>query len=844
MWALPVVSLKKSRRIGRRCQTLTLRHGGSGGGQWCWGTAHVLGPYRGSAWRELPVVEATGGRSDRAGAAPFVGRAAECGRLDAVLAEGGSAIVDVTGEAGIGKTRLLTRFSAKARAQGLTVLSGQATAYEQDSPFRPFADAFADLSPTLMGRFPALAELPAEVRGVGETPSAGDRFGLCRATAGLLGQLGPDRLVVVLDDLHWADPASLELVDHLVRHPVPSPLLLVVARRDRQTPPKLAASLARGLDTGAVHRIDLGPLSECDCVDGLAAELPQPQAKELYAASGGNPRYFLALRQAHCDAPEPACLGALLLDELAPLSPVERQVLEAAAVLGDHATPTMIAGLTDSDTKAVVTALRELMRCDLLRPDFGGRPALRHPLIRDLVHDAIDPWLREDLHRRAAAELAAAGATIVDQAHHVEQSMTHWDPQAADVLVAAAEQSAATAPADSARWLGVVLRLLPNGPEHLTTRRQLTVLRARALGVSGGLSEGRDLLQQVMDMPAPDRYDDVRVTAATLRGLLERQLGRHREAEAMLRRELARSPEPSHALLIGLELCSCVLSAARFPEVRADINEVLASARALGDGIGEMRALALIALGEAYEGDIAMARVRAASAASLAETFTDTDLAELCETLCTLGWTEVFLEDYAAAESHLDRGLEIARRAGRACLVPQFLTAKAYLHLSTCRVTSALELAEEAEPLARALGSGDLLAFHAGGPVPDPAPGRPDLPQRAGRRRGGRGRRGRRRQLVGDLGPVHARLRRARRRGAAPSVGHPVARRRKRPVPAATLDSPQQPGGAQRRRPRRRRRGGRRALGGARPQGGGAARPAEPARCGAAQPRPHCHWPR
>ncbi|MEV4558399.1 AAA family ATPase [Kitasatospora sp. NPDC049285] len=685
------------------------------------------------------MVEAYGGQPERAGQVPFVGRAAEVGLLDSVLDQlkgGGLAIIDVTGEAGIGKSRLLAQFCARIRSRGLTVLSGQATEYEQHSPFRPFADAFADLSPVVLRRFPALAELSPALRGVAETPVApGDtnRFALYQATAALLDRLGPHGLAVVLDDLHWADPASLELVDHLVRHPVCSPLLLVVSRRGRQTPPVLTTSLARGVDSGTVLRITLGPLAERDCVEGLAADLPQPQASELYAASDGNPLYFLALLQAHREARQspgrpspvagravsgepdglPVGLGTLLLDELAPLSPVERRILEAAAVLGDHTTPRMIGLLTGSGSEEVIHALRGLMHRDLLRRGQGGRLALRHPLVRELVHENIDPWLREDFHRRASAEIAAAGATVIERAYHVERSVTYWDPQAAGVLVAAAEQSAATAPAASAHWLGVVLRLLPDGPEHLAARRELTLLRARALGVSGGLQEGRDLLQQVMDMPAPDRYDDIRAAAATLRGQLERQLGRHQEAEAMLRRELARTPGPSasHAVRIGLELCSCILSAARYPEARADINEVLAAARSLGDEIGELGALARIALGEAYEGDLGTARTVAASAAALAETLADSDLAELCESLCTLGWTEAFLEDYAAAESRLDRGLEIARRTGQVCLVPQFLTAKAYVHFSTCRITSALELAEEAEPMARAVGSDELLAF-------------------------------------------------------------------------------------------------------------------------------------
>ncbi|GAA4993383.1 hypothetical protein GCM10025734_22360 [Kitasatospora paranensis] len=121
------------------------------------------------------MVEAYGGRQERAGQVPFVGRAAEVGLLDTVLDQlkgGGPAVVDVTGEAGIGKSRLLAQFGARIRSRGMTVLSGQATEYEQHSPFRPFADAFADLSPVVLRRFPALAELSPALRGVADTPAA------------------------------------------------------------------------------------------------------------------------------------------------------------------------------------------------------------------------------------------------------------------------------------------------------------------------------------------------------------------------------------------------------------------------------------------------------------------------------------------------------------------------------------------------------------------------------------------------------------------------------------------------------------------------------------------------
>ncbi|WP_406500069.1 AAA family ATPase [Streptomyces sp. NBC_00846] len=678
------------------------------------------------------MVELYRGPGRRTNSVPFVSRSAELRRLDAALQHmgaGGPALVDITGEAGIGKSRLLAEFSTLARRRGAAVLRGRATEYERHSPFQPFADAFADLDQRVLRVFPSLRELPPVLRGRAEPsgePWNRDRFGLYRATADALRRIRGARLVVVLDNLHWADPASLELVDHLVRHPVKAPFLLVVSRRDRQAPAALTTALACGADTGAVLRISLGPLDERDCVEELARDLPQQRAAEMYAASEGNPLYFLALLTAHRtarlpgppvrDGGPPAGLEALLLDELAPLDPIERGTVEAAAVLGDHATADLIAALTGSPVPDVVEALRGVMRRDLIRTDQAGRRlALRHPLIRVLVHDSTDPWRRQELHRRAAAELAEAGAPLAERAHHIERSLTGWDPEAAAILTSAAEQTAVTAPAASAHWLGVVLAILPNTPGHLHKRRELMLMRAGALGTTGALWKSRDLFHRVIDMPAgnEDGEDALRTSAVVQCAVMERQLGRYAEADALLRRELDRRPGPSPSQRIGLviEWCCRAQFVARFPDVREELAQALRGARDLGDGLDEMGALTLAAMSEAYEGDTAEARRLARTAAGLADALTDGDLAGLCEPLVRLGWAEVMLDRYADAERHTDRGVDIARRTGRPYMLSQLLLCKAYAHFLTCRVTTALELADEAATIARALGSGELLGF-------------------------------------------------------------------------------------------------------------------------------------
>lgn len=260
---------------------------------------------------------------------PLVGRAAELRHLVEVLDGGAPAVVDLTGAAGIGKSRLLTELCARAADRGMTVLRGRAAEFERHIPFGVFTDAFTDLDTGPPDGPDAAAAAPVlygvDAGGVG---ADAERFAVHRATGRLLTRLGRGGpgLLIALDDLHWADPASLELLDHLVRHPPRTPVIIAVARRDRQTSPSLGAALTRGVDTAAVLRLDLGPLPEEACVAQLAPDLvpglAPARAARLYAASEGNPLYFLALLQGQDGAAVPdGGLAALLLDELTPLTP-------------------------------------------------------------------------------------------------------------------------------------------------------------------------------------------------------------------------------------------------------------------------------------------------------------------------------------------------------------------------------------------------------------------------------------------------------------------------------------------------------------------------------------------
>ncbi|GGV00757.1 hypothetical protein GCM10010275_44540 [Streptomyces litmocidini] len=703
------------------------------------------------------------GRADRA---PFAGRERALARLDGLSrarADGRApAAVDVTGEPGIGKTRLLTEFAVRARRCGATVLHGRAGSAPADgTPYQPFVDAFADLDPQDHATAPDLAGLAELV----------EHAAPVRRIAAALGRVPAPGLVLLLDDLHGADASSVALVDHLLRHPPRAPLLLVLARRERQTPPALASALARADDAGTLTRLVLGPLTPEECAQGPGAGLPPEQARDLHAASGGNPLYHraLALTRTHRGgAPGPGPMAALF-DELAPLGPTERSLVEATAVLGPRATPELLAAVTREDAGAdphpaprrgpggdagrpagqgsdgeprpadreaagpvpagiggapcpsvpagVGAALRELVRRDLVRAGHDGRVlAPRHPALSELLLGALDPWRRRELHRRAAAALAAAGAPVTERAPHLVRAATVWDPATAAELVEAAERITAADPSRAADWLGAVLDLLPDAPEHHGTRRELTLKRAGALGSAGRVAESRNLLHHLIDDGRGEggtEDAEPRTSAVLLCAFTERHLGRYPEADALLRRELARAPGPRPDLRTRLvvEWGCRALFAARYPEVRHVVAETLDATRRHHDDAGTAEVLTLTALGEAYEGETEAARAHAAEAAALTDSFTDGRLADHPESLVRLGWSEAFLERYGAAERHATRGVAMARRAGRPFALSQLLLCSAYVHLLTGRVGTALGQAEEALAVARALGGAELVGF-------------------------------------------------------------------------------------------------------------------------------------
>ena len=228
-----------------------------------------------------------------------------------LLDDGRGAALAVVGEPGIGKTRLLSELAARAERRGLLVLAGSAAELERDLPFWVFVDAIEEFVRGLEPR--RLAELDDDVRvelgrvfpalaGLAATAGAAlvhERYRAHRAVRELLERLTAIKpLVLVLDDVHWADPASVDLLGALWRRPPDAAVLVAVAMRPRQAPPRLWAALERAHRAGTLARVDVGAFSVEEARQFLGAAVDADVAASLYAESGGNPFYLQQLARA------------------------------------------------------------------------------------------------------------------------------------------------------------------------------------------------------------------------------------------------------------------------------------------------------------------------------------------------------------------------------------------------------------------------------------------------------------------------------------------------------------------------------------------------------------------
>jgi predicted ATPase len=376
----------------------------------------------------------------------LVGRAEELGTLADALAEldrGRTVVLELVGEPGIGKTRLLAELAARAERRGHLVLSGSASELERELPFSVFVDALDDyLQAIEPHRLEALDEdvraalgdvFPSLVRfaQAGGAIVRHERYRSHRAVRELLERLTAIKpLVLVLDDLHWADSASVDLVGALLRRPPDAAVLMALAVRPRQVPERLSATLERAHRVGTIVRLELAALTRGEAQELLGDAVDGAAATALYEESGGNPFYLEQLARSLHRTPEagaaasehslprlnvPPAVAAALTEEFALLANGPRRVLAGAAVAGDPFAPDLAAAAAGTSEAAVLEAIDELLRLDLVRgTDAPRRFRFRHPLVRRAVYESTPAGWQLTAHERCAAALAAAGAPAAE----------------------------------------------------------------------------------------------------------------------------------------------------------------------------------------------------------------------------------------------------------------------------------------------------------------------------------------------------------------------------------------------------------------------------------------------
>jgi ATP/maltotriose-dependent transcriptional regulator MalT len=623
----------------------------------------------------------------------FVGRAEELGSFARALAEldrGRAAAILVVGEPGIGKTRLLAEFGARADAEGHLVLSGAASELERDLPFSVLVDALDeyvrglasdrlallddDVRTELAHVFPSLTA----IAGGQQAALQHERYRSHRAVRALLEQLASTQpLVLELDDLHWADPASIELLGALLRRPPAAPVLLALATRPRQVPERLSAALERASRANQITRVELGALTAGEARELLGDVEAGLDPQALYVESGGNPFYLEQLARAGArparadqsslaDIGVPQTVAAALDEELTLLSDSERRVLEGAAVAGDPFEPELAAAAAALTESEVMDAIDELLKVGLLRTtDVPRRFRFRHPLVRRAVYEAAAPGWRLGAHERSAEALAARGAHPSARAHHVERSARQGDADAVAVLRAAGEEAARLAPASAAHWFGEALRLEP-ADAPFEERIELLLARARALTAVGRFEDSRSALVDALAI-VPDGADALRARLARACAGVESNLGLQEQAHERLAAALASLPDQQsrEAVALMLDLTVNALWRARHAEMHEAAARAVDAARGLGDNAMTAAGLAELALADSLMGAAEKAESNRAEAAALVDSLADAELGRHLEAAAWLAGVELYLDRYVDGELHANRALAVARATGQ-----------------------------------------------------------------------------------------------------------------------------------------------------------------------------------
>jgi DNA-binding CsgD family transcriptional regulator/tetratricopeptide (TPR) repeat protein len=554
------------------------------------------------------------------------------GWLTTVVSDSHGRVVLVAGEAGVGKTALLRRFREQ-RPDGPRFLWGACDPLFTPRPLGPLLD-FAELTGGELEELVATGARPYEV------------------VAALIDQLGGRATVLVLEDLHWADEATLDVLRLLTRRLATVPALVLATYRDdeldRAHPLRtVLGELAR---SEAISRLRLAPLSPA-----AVAELAEPHGidpDELFRTTAGNP-FFLTEVLATGGGEIPPTVRDAVLARVAGLSPAARTLLEAVAI----APPQVELWLLEALAGEAADRLEECLAAGMLRPQAGG-VAFRHELARLAVDESLPLDLRVALHRKALAALEVPPDGAPDAARLAHHAEAVGDAEAVLRFASAAAVRASSLGAhrEAAAQYSRALRFAERMP--LEARAELLDRRAHECSLIGDLTQAIELNQQAIECYR--ELGDARQEGNSLRALSYPLwvLGRTAEAEKAAKhavavleplppgRELARAYAALSLLYMGAENREGTVAWG---------TRALDLAERLDDVEARVHALANIGASQFFQGEAGGRENLERSLELAQQAGLEKDVAGA---FCTLATGAARLREYAVADSYVNAGIE------------------------------------------------------------------------------------------------------------------------------------------------------------------------------------------
>jgi predicted ATPase/DNA-binding CsgD family transcriptional regulator len=693
----------------------------------------------------------------RLGRGPLVARDRELAVLASCLEDaraGRPGVVLLAGEAGIGKTRLLDELPLPEDAEGITVLRGGASQDEGIPPYLPLLEALGEyvavaelevlrgdlgsdaaLLATLLPEISARLGVPATADSL---PPERGRLRLYEAVGSFLEAIAArGALVLVLDDLQWADDATCDLLVHLVRRSRSVPLLVVGAYREAEENAAFGRAMAELNRLRRLVTVRLRPLAEHDTrtlASGLLrGDLAPEAATMLHRHGEGNPFFEEELLRALVEGgvlvprgggwdlmTEPArllppgILGAVRL-RLGRLAPEVVDVLRVAAIVGRRFQVDLLAAVTSLDAEELETHLFAAARAGLVRPEPDGGYAFTHDKIREAVASEVGHTRRRRLHLaigeaiEAAPEADARRATSELAYHFVQASEA--DRGVIYALAAGQEALRAHAPAEAADHFRSAERLLAANPDPARHTAALLGLgdAARLVGdygraathyraaVTTATKAGEDVTTAVVWRRLGEvlwRMESVHEARAAFRRALELLGSTHGKETAELLLQLA----DLHALSLGEHEAGVALG-----------EQALALVTRLGDRRLEATASRVLGNLKMRTSELTVARELLERALSLARQDDDPVLAaEACGHLANLYWS---LGNLRRSWEITALREELALRTRDPFQLRHVDAWRAVLHAARGEWAAAAGLLERAEQLAERLESPEPLTF-------------------------------------------------------------------------------------------------------------------------------------